>query len=173
MTLATLDEMLSDEHSLELYGYREEELRGGRRYVGRDSNGRAVIGPRRHRAKGLMSLGRSKKKAASLPVQERTMKIVIDPEAVARATAGANRAAAQMAEDLKTVDFSKLGAAPPPPQEKPSMFAGIRNWCTEKWYDEEWHQGARNTAGTLLLWGFVVFAMATFARGLAWVLFGV
>jgi hypothetical protein len=177
MTLATLDQLFGDvppshEH-LERFGYREDKVRGRSRYVGRDDNGRAVIGPVRHRAKGLLSFGR-KKKTKQLPVQERTMKFIIDPKAIDRLTAEANRAIGRTSEAFKTlntVDFSKLGTpVPPTPPQKENGMIRFGRWLTELWYDEDWHRGARNTAGTVLMWSFTVFALVTFGKGMLWVI---
>lgn len=176
MRMATLDELFGDvplEHEhLERFGYREEKVRNRARYVGRDENGRAVVGPLRHRAKGLLSFGRKNKKT-KLPEQGITMKISpinINREGLAEMMAQSNRAIAQAAASLRTVDFSKLPPAPPPPQEKPNMFRRLALWCIDKFYDEEWHRGARNTAGTFLIWAFVVFATLVFGKGLLWIL---
>jgi hypothetical protein len=172
MSLATLDQLfdevpLSHEH-LERFGYREEELSGERFYVGRNDKGFAIT-VKRHRAKGLFNKGFRKKKKTVLPEQESTMKMYIDKEALAKASEATNRAVGQAAESLKTVDFSKLGTpTPPTPQEKPGMFRRTALWVTDKFYDEAWHKGARNTAGTVLMWGFTVFALVTFGKGLLW-----
>lgn len=172
MTMATLEELLggtpADHVHLERYGYREEEVGDGRYYVGRSDRGMAIM-LKRHRPKGWRGWGRKKKKKVVLPEQGRTMKITIDQEAVREAS----RSMAKATESLKTIDFSKLATYTPPPQKEPGMFRKVANWCEERWYDEAWHKGARNTAGTVLMWGFTVLALVTFGRGMAWVVFGI
>lgn len=176
MTLATLDQLFGDvplEHEhLERFGYREETLGGRSHYVGRSDKGVGIIGPVRHRAKGLLNKGFRKTKKTALPVQERTMKIVINPEAVRRAAEEAARGVNATMEGLKTVDFSKLNLGPgqviEAPEPKAGKFARLASWLSDTWYDEEWHKGARNTAWTVLMWSFTVFAIVTFGKGMLW-----
>lgn len=177
MTVATIDELLDGRHEqLERYGYREDKVGDRHHYVGRDQDMRAIIGPVRHRAKGLLNKGLRKKKKVVLPEPERALKVFINPEAVRKATEEINRTFEQVQESLQTVDFSKLNlrpATPPvPPQKekKPTVRQRVRDWLTDKFYDDEWHKACRNTAADVLLWGFTVASVMVFGKGLWWVL---
>lgn len=173
MTLVTLDHLLGPvpaEHQyFERFGYREEELGGELFYVGRNDRGRAIT-LKRHRAKGLFNKGFRKNKTIVLPEQERTMEMYIDKEALAKASANTNEAVRQISEGLRTASWGKPTPSPvlPTPQEKPGMFRRAALWVTDKFYDEDWHKGARNTAGTILMWSFTAFAVVTFGKGLLW-----
>lgn len=173
MTLATLDQLFGPvppEHEhLERFGYREEKMRGRSYYVGSNDKGRAIVGPVRHRAKGWFGRGFRKSKKTQLPAQERTMKIVINEEAMRRMVAEANKTSS-LSKAVQNLRTSLTLPQSPAPQKEPGMFRRIANWCTELWYDEEWHKGARNTAGNILLWSFTAFAVLVFVKGALWVL---
>ena len=147
---------------LERNGRREEVIAGRHRYVGRDDKMRAIVGPVRHRAKKWFSFG--KKEAVD---QDRTIEMKIGRTNVNRLPT----------MTFQTIDFSNLASGlkfdqttlSAPPQE-PIVRERISNWFIERWYDPEWHRGARNTAGTVLMWSFTVVAVATFLKGALWIL---
>jgi hypothetical protein len=177
VTVATLDDLLSGpkpkaHKDLVRYGYREDTIKGRKHYVGRDENSRAVVGPVRHRAKGLLNKGLRKKKIAELPTPERTMNITIDHEAVRKAGLAMQQHMQQMQESLQTVDFSKLGTAsptPPTPQE-PSRWQRVKDAVATRYHDDEWHKASRNTAATILMWSFTAASVITLGKGVLWVL---
>jgi hypothetical protein len=57
-----------------------------------------------------------------------------------------------------------------PPFKPPTRWQRVRDWFTDRFYDEEWHRGMRNTAGTLLMWSFTVAASVCFGKGMLWIL---
>jgi len=177
MTIVSLEELLG--HDPELYraemllrnGYREDTIGGRRHYVGHDNTMRAVIGPVRHRAKGLMSLGRKR----SVKWDEQIAKDI--EEVFAQDTP----------DNVRTVDFSKLreggpvnhhhqhmhlslNQVMPEPVRKPGRWRRLREWAKASWYDEDWHKGAQNTALTTLMWMFTATAAVVFLKGALWVL---
>lgn len=165
MTLVTLNDLLEDPTldayaSLQAYGYREDTVNGKRHYVGRDKDMRAVIGPVRHRAKTLLGVGR--KRSRGYDDLSHTLRMSMNREAADYAQ--------KMSQSFETVDFSKLPDAPPPPlpQEKPMRRLGT--WLRDKWYDDEWHKGSRNTAATTLMWSFTALSLLTFAKGALWLI---
>lgn len=155
MTIATIDDLLR-------YGSWEEEVAGRLHYIGRDEKLRSVIGPVRHRAKGLLSFGRKRRRGYEPPTE------VIDFGPL-------EEYGQRLAHSLETVDFSKLGRALPPPLP-PQKRKPIRDWlrrmrdlATDRFYDEEWHKAARSTAGTFLMWSFTTASFLVLVKGLAWV----
>jgi len=178
VTVATLEELFTvPEHPAaqwgERYGYYEETVHGRRMYVTKDDNARAIVGPKRHRARGFMALGRKRRRTEAQPnpgALERTI-TPYDVHSEIRQTMA--RTAQQLQQSMDTVDFSKIRdcfsfPAPPPPQKKVGMFKRVRNWFTERFYDEEWHKGAQRLAMTVLLWAFTLTAIAVFVKGALW-----
>ena len=178
MTVATLEEMFTvPEHPAaewgERYGYYEETVHGRRMYVTKDDNARAIVGPKRHRARGVLALGRKRRRTAAQPnpgALERTITLEDVRTEVGRTLA---RTAQQLEESMTTVDFSKIAGVftyptPPTPQKKVGMFKRVRNWFTERFYDEEWHKGAQRLAMTVLLWAFTLTAITVFVKGALW-----
>lgn len=60
-----------------------------------------------------------------------------------------------------------LGIQPPP---EPTKWQRVSNWFEDRFYDEQWHKAARQTAGTLLMWSFTIAASVCFGKGLWWIL---
>jgi hypothetical protein len=57
-----------------------------------------------------------------------------------------------------------------PPVEPPTRWQRVRGWCEDRFYDDGWHRGMRNTAGTLLMWSFTITASVCFGKGMLWIL---
>ena len=158
MTLATLNEMFN------MHGSYGETLRGREYHILTNDRNRSVVGPARHRKRSLMSFGKKRQK----PDLSQTIQYKIY---------------ADSAPSNETVDlsqFQEVGEAvtqafrmptapcilpPAPPQNR------VWGWLKDKWYDREWHEGARNTAGTVLIWSFTAASAVVLLKGLAWVLF--
>lgn len=179
MTLVTLDELMEPatvvltvpEHPAaelaERHGYYEDTVNGRRVYVTKNDRDRAVIGPKRHRARGLLAFGRKRRKPQEKETPGSLERTITPGEALAHGLA-------QAAESLRTVEiptirFEVPSLTPPPPQEKRSMFRRISNWCSERFYDDVWHDSAQRTAKTVLYWGFTASAFVVFVKGLVWV----
>lgn len=150
------------------YGVYKEEMRGRVYYVTSDDKGRALLGPVSHRA-----IKKRKNPPTGPTLVSRPLKVLIDDEAMREAgirmADSMNRTMQQLAESLGTVELPK--PEPAPVKEKgPGMLRRMANWVEDKWYDDEWHRGARNTAGTVLLWSFTALALLTFVKGALWVL---
>lgn len=140
------DFMVPSHEHLERGGYNEETINGRRHYVGRDDKMRAVIGPVRHRVGGMFR----KKRGPVPPESAETVRMPF----------------ASLAADTQKL-FAGFPAPPPPPPSR----RRFRDWVTEKFYDDEWHKGIRNTAFDVLMWSFTAASVVMMAKATVWVVF--
>jgi len=160
MTLVTLDQLFtaSDKYLTvpvnpakyyrEKFGMNKEQVGEREYYVTRDEDGRAFIGPVRHRVRRPASArSRFTQEYPSRPLAELLQE-----------------------DSAETVDLSKVPPAPPSGPQKPSRWSRVKEWAKDRWYDKEWHEGARQTAGTFLMWSFTVCATVMFVKGMLWVI---
>ena len=72
----------------------------------------------------------------------------------------------------------RMGGYPPPspPPRRPPWWLRLWNAVTAFFLayvrvsDPEWHRTVRHTAGTLLMWSFVLTALVIFGKALLWVI---
>lgn len=175
MTLVPLDELLEGKPLLTVpehpaaelgrqYGYYEDTVNGRRHYVTKDDRDRAVVGPKRHRAKGLLGLGR--KRRAPEPA-EATVTMAEYGTQVHAYMEMALAEAGVVLQDVPTISFEV--PTPSAPQKRPSMVRRLRNAVSKKFWDTGWHEAMQNTAKTTLYWGFVAASFIVFAKGILWV----
>lgn len=55
---------------------------------------------------------------------------------------------------------------PSPPRGWRRLWGAV----VDRFYDEDWHRGMRNTAATVLMWGFTVASVVCFGKGMLWIL---
>jgi hypothetical protein len=174
VTIVTLEELFSNSKPLvltvpehpaaelgERYGYYEDTVNGRRHYVTKDDKDRAVVGPVRHRARGLLGLGRKRRKPQEQP--ERLERIITTEDITEHMELVAAELGNVMA-DMPTIRFN-VPTPPAPPQAKPGLLTRLR----AKFYDHDWHVGARDTAATVLMFSFTAASIIVAAKAVYWV----
>lgn len=147
---------------VERHGYYVDKFDGEDRYMTRDDKHRAIVGPKRHRAPGLLSFGRKRK----APFNQ-TLERVITKEDVMKHQRQDPAETVRIA--LPKFEFGGLRPTHVPPV-KPSRWERVKGWFKTMAYDEEWHQAAVRVAGTLVAWVATVAIIVSLIKGMSWLL---
>ena len=132
------------EDMLDTHGFYVEEVEGERRYMTRDSQNRAVFGPRQREVRGLMAMlhGRSRRSRPKQAAQ-------IDADATIV---------------LPTGEELGVGVSPALVRDAPE---GLRARWARRLKDREWHRAVQHTAVDVAMWASCL-ALAAVSLKAAW-----